>query len=147
MRWLRIAHRVLLAVPVAMGVAVLAFFSLHLLPGDPVQIMLGDTNASAATIREARHELHLDQPLQVQLWLFLSKLAHGDLGMSLVQHRPVAALIAEALPATIELTAATIVIAVLIAVPMGLVSALRPRFLVDRAVLSTSLLGASMPAF
>jgi peptide/nickel transport system permease protein len=147
MRLLRIAQRVLLAVPVALGVAVLAFFSLHLLPGDPVQIMLGDTNASAATIRAVQHELHLDRPLGVQLWLFFSGLARGDLGTSIAQHRPVAALIAETLPATIELTAATIVIAVLIAVPMGLVSALRPRSLIDRAVLSTSLLGASMPAF
>jgi len=126
---------------------VLAFFSLHLLPGDPVQIMLGDTNTSAATIRAVQHELHLDRPLHVQLALFFAQLAHGDLGTSIVQHRPVAALIAEALPATIELTVATIVIAVLIAVPMGLASALRPRSWIDRAVLSTSLLGASMPAF
>jgi ABC-type dipeptide/oligopeptide/nickel transport system permease component len=147
MRWQYIARRVLLAVPVSFGVAVLAFFSLHLLPGDPVQIMLGDTTASAATIRAVRHELHLDQPLGVQLWLFLGGLARGDLGMSIAEHRPVAALIAAALPATIELTAATIVIAVLIAVPLGLLSALRPRSLLDRAVLSTSLLGASMPAF
>jgi len=147
MRWLKIVHRVLLAVPVALGVAVLAFFSLHLLPGDPVQIMLGETNTSAATIRAVQHELHLDQPLHVQLALFFAQLAHGDLGTSIVQQRPVAALIAEALPATIELTAATIVIAVLIAVPMGLASALRPRSWIDRAVLSTSLLGASMPAF
>jgi ABC-type dipeptide/oligopeptide/nickel transport system permease component len=147
MRWIRIVHRVLLAVPVAIGVAVLAFFSLHLLPGDPVQIMLGDTNTSAATIEAVRHELHLDRPLQVQLALFFEQLAHGDLGVSVVQHRPVSALIAEALPATVELTAATIVIAILIALPMGLLSALRPRSLIDRAVLSTSLLGASMPAF
>lgn len=147
MRLLRIVHRLLLAVPVALGVAVLAFLSLHLLPGDPVQIMLGDTASSAATIKTVRHELHLDQPLGAQLGLFFAGLAHGNLGTSIVQNRPVAALIADALPATIELTAATIVIAVLIAVPMGLVSALRPRSLIDRAVLSTSLLGASMPAF
>ncbi|HEV2439498.1 MAG TPA: ABC transporter permease [bacterium] len=147
MRWLRIVHRVLLAVPVALGVAVLAFFSLHLLPGDPVQIMLGDTATSAATIRAAQHELHLDRPLHVQLALFFAQLARGDLGTSIVQQRPVAALIAQALPATVELTVATIVVAVVIAVPMGLASALRPRSWIDRAVLSTSLLGASMPAF
>jgi peptide/nickel transport system permease protein len=146
-RWVRILQRVLLAVPVALGVAVLAFFSLHLLPGDPVQIMLGDTNASAATIRSVQHELHLDRPLHVQLLLFFDQLAHGDLGTSIVQHRPVAGLIAEALPPTIALTVASIAIAVLIAVPMGLISALRPRSWIDRAVLSASLLGASMPAF
>jgi ABC-type dipeptide/oligopeptide/nickel transport system permease component len=109
--------------------------------------MLGDTTSSAATIRAVQHELHLDQPLHVQLALFFGQLARGDLGASIVQHRPVAALIADALPATIELTVATIVVAVLIAVPMGLLSALRPRSWIDRAVLSTSLLGASMPAF
>ena len=147
MRWLRIVHRALLAVPVALGVAVLVFFSLHLLPGDPVQIMLGDTDTSGATVRALQHELHLDRPLHVQLALFFAQLARGDLGTSIAQHRPVAALIAEALPATIELTAATVVIAVLLAVPLGLVSALRPRSWLDRAVLSTSLLGASLPAF
>src|SRR5690242_8367543 len=131
MRWLRIVRRVLLAAPVALGVAVLAFFSLHLLPGDPVQIMLGDTNASATTIQSLQHELHLDRPLHVQLALFFAQLAAGDLGSSIVQHRPVAALIAEALPATIELTAATIVIAILIAVPMGLLGALKPRSWID----------------
>src|SRR5579883_2295766 len=145
MRSLRIAHRVILAVPVALGVAVLAFFSLHLLPGDPVQIMLGDTDASAATIRAVQHELHLDRPLHVQLALFFAQLARGDLGTSIVQRRPVAALIGDALPATIELTAAAL--AIVIAVPMGLAGALRPRSWFDRAVLSTSLLGASMPAF
>jgi peptide/nickel transport system permease protein len=147
MRWVTIARRVLLAAPVALGVAVLAFFSLHLLPGDPVQIMLGDTATSAATLRDVRHELHLDRPLPEQLALFFRQLAHGDLGTSIAQHRPVAALIGDALPATIELTAATVVVAVVIAVPLGLLSALRPRSWIDRAVLSTSLLGASMPAF
>ncbi|HYM69516.1 MAG TPA: ABC transporter permease [bacterium] len=147
MRLLRILQRVLLAIPVAVGVAVLAFFSLHLLPGDPVQIMLGDTNTSAALIRSVQHELHLDQPLHVQLALFLGQLARGDLGTSIVQHRAVTAIIAEALPATIELTVATIVIAVLIALPLGLAGAIHPGSWIDRTVLSISLLGASMPAF
>jgi len=109
--------------------------------------MLGDTNTSGETVRALQHELHLDRPLHVQLALFFAQLARGDLGISIAQHRPVVSLIAEALPATIELTAATVVIAVLVAVPLGLVSALRPRSWLDRAVLSTSLLGASMPAF
>jgi ABC-type dipeptide/oligopeptide/nickel transport system permease component len=143
----RILHRVLLAIPVALGVALLAFFSLHLLPGDPVQIMLGDTNASLAVVRSLQHELHLDQPLYVQLALFFGQLVRGDLGTSIVQHRAVAAMIAEALPATIELTVAAIVIAVLIALPLGLAGAITPGSWIDRAVLSTSLLGASMPAF
>lgn len=147
MRSAKILRRVLLTIPVTVGVAVLAFFSLHLLPGDPVQIMLGDTRVSAEQIRTLQHELHLDEPLQVQLFLFLRQLAHGNLGTSIVQQRPVAALITAALPATIELTVATFVLAALIAVPLGLVSALKPRSWVDRTVLSVSLLGVSMPAF
>jgi ABC-type dipeptide/oligopeptide/nickel transport system permease component len=142
-----ILRRVLLAIPVALGVAVLAFFSLHLIPGDPVQIMLGDTNASVAQIQAMQHQLHLDQPLHMQLLLFFDQLAHGNLGASIVHHRPVSAMIAETLPATIELTAATLVVAVVIAMPLGLVSAIKPGSWIDRTVLSTSLLGASMPAF
>jgi len=143
----RILRRVLFAIPVALGVAVLAFFSLHLLPGDPVQIMLGDTNTSVAQIQAMQRQLHLDQPLHVQLALFFGQLARGNLGASIVQQRPVSAMIAETLPATIELTAATLVVAIVIAVPLGLVSAIRPGSWIDRTVLSTSLLGASMPAF
>jgi peptide/nickel transport system permease protein len=146
-RLVRILRRVVLTVPVALGVAVVAFFSLHLLPGDPVQIMLGDTNASATQIQAMQHQLRLDQPLHVQLAFFIAGLVHGNLGMSIVQHRPVAAMIAEALPATIELTAATLVVAVAIALPLGLLSAIKPGSWIDRTVLSTSLLGASMPAF
>ncbi|HLN13915.1 MAG TPA: ABC transporter permease [bacterium] len=147
MRLVRIVQRVLLAIPVTLAVAVLAFFSLRLLPGDPVEIMLGNTNTSQAVIRSIQHELHLDQPLYVQLALFLGQLAHGDLGTSFVNHRAVAAMIGDALPATIELTAAAIVVAVLIAVPLGIVSAVRSGSWIDRGVLSISLLGASMPGF
>ncbi len=147
MQLVRILRRVLLAIPVALGVAVLAFFSLHLLPGDPVQIMLGDTNTSVAQIQAMQRQLHLDQPLHVQLALFFGQLARGNLGTSIVQQRPVSAMIAETLPATIELTAATLIVAIVIAVPLGLVSAIRPGSWIDRTVLSTSLLGASMPAF
>ncbi len=147
MRLITVLRRVLLAIPVALGVTVLAFFSLHLLPGDPVQIMLGDTNTSAAQIQAMQHQLHLDRPLHVQLALFFGQLARGSLGTSIVQHRPVAAMIGETLPATAELTAATLVVAVAIAMPLGLVSAIKPGSWIDRTVLSASLLGASMPAF
>lgn len=147
MRLLGALRRVLLTVPIALGVAVLAFFSLHLLPGDPVQIMLGDTKTSVEQIRSMQHELHLDEPLHVQLLLFFGQLAHGDLGTSIVQQRPVAAIIAGAVPATVELTVATFVVALVIAVPLGLVSAIKPGSWIDRTMLTSSLLGVSMPAF
>src|SRR5690606_14770499 len=94
-----------------------------------------------------RSDLNLDKPLVTQLGLFFSDLLRGGLGTSYVKNQPVAKLIGETLPATIELTFATIVIAILIAVPIGIVSALRAGSWLDRTVLSGALLGVSMPAF
>lgn len=147
MRLNKLLERILSAIPVAIGVAVLAFMFLRFLPGDPVEIMLGDTQVSEAQVESLRSDLNLDKPLVTQLGLFFSDLLRGDLGTSYVKNQPVAKLIGETLPATIELTFATIVIAILIAVPIGIVSALRAGSWLDRTVLSGALLGVSMPAF
>jgi peptide/nickel transport system permease protein len=147
MRLAKLFERVMSAIPVAIGVAVIAFLFLRFLPGDPVEIMLGDTQVSEAQVASLRSDLNLDKPLLTQLGLFFSDLLRGDLGTSYVKHQPVAKLIGETLPATIELTFATIVIAILIAVPIGIVSALRAGSWLDRTVLSGALLGVSMPAF
>ncbi|MFO7546631.1 MAG: ABC transporter permease [Trueperaceae bacterium] len=147
MRLAKLFERVMSAIPVAIGVAVIAFLFLRFLPGDPVEIMLGDTQVSQAQVENLRSDLHLDKPLVTQLGLFLSDLLRGDLGTSYVKNQPVAKLVADTLPATIELTFATIVIAILIAVPVGIVSSLRAGSWLDRSVLSGALLGVSMPAF
>jgi len=147
MRLAKLFERVMSAIPVAIGVAVIAFLFLRFLPGDPVEIMLGDTQVSEAQVESLRSDLNLDKPLVTQLGLFFSDLLRGDLGTSYVKNQPVAKLIGETLPATIELTFATIVIAILIAVPIGIVSALRAGSWLDRTVLSGALLGVSMPAF
>jgi peptide/nickel transport system permease protein len=94
-----------------------------------------------------RHEFHLDQPLHVQLWLFLSDAVRGDLGYSYTQKRPVSELIVERLPATIELAAGALFFALLIAIPVGILSAVRQHSLVDQFSMAGAFIGTSMPAF
>lgn len=141
------SKRLLSAIPVALGVAVVAFLFLRFLPGDPVEIMLGDTQVSEQQVARMKEELHLDKPVLQQLAIFLGGVARGDLGKSFIKNKPVTQLIVEVLPATIELTLATIFVGLLIALPLGIISALKPGSWLDRTVLSTSLLGVSMPAF
>ena len=147
MRILKIAQRLLAAIPVALGVAVVAFLFLRFLPGDPVEIMLGDTQVTQEQITGLRQQLNLDKSVLEQLGLFLLGVLRGDLGNSFVQNAPVTKLVANTLPATIELTAVTILLAILIAVPVGIVCAVKAGSWIDRTVLSGSLLGVSMPAF
>lgn len=147
MRLTKLLERVLSAIPVALGVAVLAFMFLRFLPGDPVEIMLGDTQVSQQQLDSLRSQLHLDKPLPTQLGIFLSGLLRGDLGVSIVKNAPVAKLIGDALPATIELTLATVLVGILIAMPVGIISAVRAGSWLDRTLLSGALVGISMPAF
>src|SRR2546425_5596230 len=100
-----LSRRLLLTIPVLLGVATLVFSLIHLVPGDPVQAMLGDS-ASPQDVAELRGRLGLDRPLYVQYGAFLRQLAHGSLGTSLRTNQPVAAAIVERLPATFELAAA-----------------------------------------
>lgn len=147
MRLTKLLERVLSAIPVALGVAVLAFMFLRFLPGDPVEIMLGDTQVSQQQLDSLRSQLHLDKPLLAQLGIFLSGLIRGDLGVSIVKNAPVAKLIGDTLPATIELTIATVLVGILIAMPVGIISAVRAGSWLDRTALSGALVGISMPAF
>lgn len=147
MRLTKLLERVLSAIPVALGVAVLAFMFLRFLPGDPVEIMLGESNVTQQQIDVLRSQLHLDKPLLAQLGLFFQGLFRGDLGISFVKHVPVADLIRDTLPATIELTIATMIVAILIALPVGIISSVRAGSWLDRTVLSGALVGVSMPAF
>jgi peptide/nickel transport system permease protein len=147
MRLLRIGARLLAAVPVALGVAVIVFFFLRLLPGDPVEIMLGDAAARTSDIDALRRQMNLDEPLLVQLVQFLGGVATGDFGHSIVRSRPVADLVWATVPATLELTFATILVGTLIALPIGVLSAVRRGSLFDRLMMSGAMLGVSMPAF
>jgi peptide/nickel transport system permease protein len=148
MRAIKVLERVLITVPIMFGVAVVVFFFMRLTPGDPVDIMMGQGGAvSAGEMERLRHEFHLDQPLHVQLWLFLSDAVRGDLGYSYTQKRPVSELIVERLPATIELAAGALFFALLIAIPVGILSAVRQHSLVDQFSMAGAFIGTSMPAF
>jgi peptide/nickel transport system permease protein len=147
MKIIRIIERLISAIPVVLGVLVIVFFFMRLLPGDPVEIMLGDSAASRMEMDSLRRELHLDKPMYEQLWLFVSGVAKGDLGSSLDKRRPVADLLLETLPPTLELTFATFTIALLIALPVGVITSLKPGTWLDRGTMTGALVGISMPNF
>jgi peptide/nickel transport system permease protein len=116
------------------------------IPGDPAQIMLGQT-ATEAQVQELRNQLGLDEPLPVQYLLFVKGAVRGDLGDSIVTGRPVTSELLERLPATFELTAFAMLIAILVGVPVGVISAVRQYSLLDKVASTTALTGISMPIF
>ena len=135
-----------LTIPVLIGVATLVFSLIHLVPGDPVQVLLGET-AAPEDVAVLRHRLGLDRPLLVQYVSFLSRAAVGDLGTSLRTNQPVVQAIAERMPATFELAIASIVVALVVAIPLGILAAVRARTAVDYVATTAALLGVSMPNF
>jgi peptide/nickel transport system permease protein len=139
-------RRLALLVPTLLGVATLVFAFLHLVPGDPVEIMLGES-AAPADVAELRRELGLDRPLLVQYGRFLAHAARGDLGRSIVYRAPVSHVIATRYPATLELAAAALVVALALALPLGIVAAVRPRSALDRGARLASLAGVCLPSF
>lgn len=139
-------RRVLLTIPVLIGVATLVFALIHLVPGDPVQAMLGDS-AAPQDVAELRTRLGLDRPLYQQYLSFAGGLAKGDLGTSLRTRQSVAAIILERMPATLELAAAAMLVAIVFALPLGVIAAVRPGAPVDHAATTLALLGISMPTF
>ncbi len=138
--------RVLLLLPVAWGVSTLVFLLIHLTPGDPVEVMLGET-ALPAVKEGLRRTLHLDQPLLEQYRLFLQGLFTGDLGISLFSREPVSTTIMKALPATLELAVAGLVVALVIALPLGVLAAVKKDSGVDLGSRFAALLGVSIPNF
>jgi peptide/nickel transport system permease protein len=137
-------RRLMALAPVALGVATLTFALIHLVPGDPVIAMLGE-NATPVDIAGLRHQLGLDRPLAVQYVAYLYGLIQGDLGSSISFHEPVSALIAARFPATMELAAAGLAMAVLIAFPLGFVAGARPGGAVDFGAMAFAILGISVP--
>ena len=137
-------HRLIALVPVALGVATLTFALIHLVPGDPVIAMLGE-NAAPIDVAGMRHQLGLDRPLAVQYAAYLGGLMHGDLGLSIAYHEPVRSLIAARFPATIELAAAGLAVAILIAFPLGFVAGARPGGAADFGAMAFAIMGISVP--
>lgn len=138
-------HRVTHAFFVLLGVTVVVFF-LARLGGDPTALMapLDATEEDIATLRQS---LGFDRPLPIQYLEFVSKAVVGDFGMSIRQRQPAMDLVLERLPATLELTILTLIIALIIAVPLGIISAMRPNSIVDRLSVVVALAGQSIPTF
>lgn len=139
-------RRLLLTIPVLVGVATLVFSLIHLVPGDPAQAMLGE-GASPQDIAALGARLGLDRPLVAQYGTFMMALMRGDLGVSLRTNQPVTSAIVERMPATIELAIAAMMLAVAFAIPLGIVSAVRHRTRVDHAAMTLALVGISIPNF
>lgn len=139
-------QRLVLLLPTLFGALTLVFFLIHLVPGDPIEIMLGET-ASAADKEELRRSLALDQPLMVQYRNFLTGLLSGDLGRSLYEQSGVTDLIRTRLPATMELTLCAMAMAIVISFPLATLAAVNKGAWIDRGSLLFSLLGLSLPNF
>jgi len=139
-----LGRRLLALIPVALGVATITFALIHLVPGDPVVAMLGDM-AAPADIEGMRHELGLDRPLWEQYAAFLAGLAKGNLGESISMREPVAHLIAQRFPATLELALAGLVVAIVTAFPLGLVAGANPDGPADLGAMGFAILGISIP--
>jgi len=138
-------RRLAAIVPTALGLTLLVFALLEFVPGDPVEIMLGEA-AQPADVEAMRHALGLDRPLLSRLAHFLAGLARGDLGNSIAFHAPVTHVIVERLPATIELATAALLVGILLGVPSGILAAVRRGRPTDRLLRATSLAGICLPS-
>ena len=143
-----LATRLIGAIPTLLGVSVLTFLFIRLIPGDAIAARLGTSTAlSPEQLASLRAYFGLDQPLYQQYWTWLTSLLHGDFGYSIRTGRPVLVEITERLPATLELAAAATLIAVLIGLPLGLLSAMRSRSRIDVVARIGGLIGLSLPSF
>jgi ABC-type dipeptide/oligopeptide/nickel transport system permease component len=141
-----LARRLVLTIPVLLGVATLVFSLIHLIPGDPAQAMLGET-ASQQDVEELRRRLGLDRPLLEQYGAFLGGVVRGDLGTSLRTSEPVTRMIVERMPATFELAMAAMVVAIVVSIPLGIAAAVWRGTVIDHAATTAALIGISIPNF
>lgn len=140
-----VVRRLLLALLVVFGVSVISF-GMTFLSGDPATALAGD-NWTRQQIDEFRHDLGFDRPWYIQYWDFLTHALRGDFGESLRQHRPAMSLLAERMPATLQLTGAAFLLSVSLSIPIGVLSATRRNSWYDRVAMLFALAGQSMPVF
>ena len=141
-----ILRRLLATIPVMVVVALFVFLLLHLTPGDPAAVIAGD-EATPEAIAGIRHKLGLDRPIYEQFGIYVSNLLRGDLGTSIFSNLPVLTLVKQRLEPSIVLAVSTLLLAVLFAVPMGVLAAWKARTLIDRVVMGFSVLGFAVPVF
>jgi len=141
-----VARRLLLMIPMAIGMVVITFGLLLLIPGDPAAVLLGQ-EASAEAIQNLRNTLGLNDPWYIRLWDYFAGLLQGDMGTSIFQNRPVASIIATRLGATLELAIVSLVLATAIGLTLGVIAAIRQGSWVDTATMLFAQLGVSMPVY
>lgn len=142
-----VRRRLLLTGPVVLGVSVIVFSIIHLLPGDPVLVILSGANATPEQVAEVRAQLRLDDPLPVQYLRFLRRAVVGDFGRSIFSKRPVIDEIADQLPSTLQLAGTAILIAAAVGLALGIAAAVRHNTWLDRLSMLVALGGVSMPSF
>lgn len=139
-------RRIMALIPTVFGISLLVFFMVHIIPGDPAEMMLGE-RANEASLQAVRQQLGLDKPLHVQYGLFMSRLVQGDLGRALRTNEKITTEIATLFPATLELSLVAIVIAAVLGMLAGIISATRQYSIFDYGSMLFSLVGVSMPIF
>ena len=139
--------RLSLVVPTFIGITLLVFVLIRLIPGDPIETMAGEHGIDPARLAQLRADYGFDKPLLVQYGLYLSRMAHGDLGHSIVTHEPVISEFRTLFPATIELSVCAILFALCLGLPAGIIAAVRRNSIFDHGVMGISLTGYSMPIF
>ncbi|WP_108484817.1 ABC transporter permease [Oceaniglobus ichthyenteri] len=140
-------ERLLQLIPVLLGVSVIVFVMMLFTPGDPVDIMLGDQHVTEEMEQALRRDMGLDLPPHERFFKFLGNAMTGDFGLSYYHRQPVAEVIASRLPATIELSLAALIFALLVSIPLGVLAAVRKNSFLDRLATVTSLFGVSLPGF
>ncbi|MGO4834163.1 ABC transporter permease, partial [Rhizobiaceae sp. 2RAB30] len=141
-----VIRRLLMLIPMAIGMVVVTFGLLLLIPGDPAAVLLGQ-DATPEAIASLRAALGLDDPWYLRLWHYFAALLQGDMGRSIFQNQPVAEIIAGRLGATIELAVVSLVLATVIGLTLGVVAAIRQGSLVDTVAMLFAQLGVSMPVY
>lgn len=141
-----VLQRIVQAVPVVLLSTVAVFLLMRMIPGDPAQMLAGP-DATPDTLAAIRHEMGLDQPLPVQYLLWLSHVARGDLGRSILSKVPISELIAQRVPATLELACAALILTLIIALPTGIVAAVRSGGAIDWVISSLNGIAIAVPGF
>ena len=141
-----IIRRLLATIPVMVVVALFVFFLLHLTPGDPAAVIAGD-DASPQEIEGVRRKLGLDRPIWEQFGVWIWSLLNGDLGTSIFSNLPVTTLVAQRLEPSLVLALSTLLVAIVFAIPMGVLAAWKARTIIDRIVMGFSVLGFAVPVF
>jgi ABC-type dipeptide/oligopeptide/nickel transport system permease component len=145
--WQYIGRRLLVTIPLLLGLTVIVFGMLHLLPGDPVQVILATSGATPDAVAKLRSQLGLDLPLHIQYFRYLNGLLHGDMGSSLFTYRPVTEIIQQNMGATLELALSAMLLALVVGIPLGILAAVFKDSWIDHLAMTLAVVGVSAPGF